>query len=142
MKKWLLLLLSVLYLTGCGEKADTAWESSSPKSISGKITILPELKEKVETGDVIFVMAKGKGGPPIAVKRLVVDSLPMSYTLSEENDLMLPGSVFPEKINITARVDKDGNASPAQPGDLGGEYAQNPAPVGSSQIDIEINRLY
>lgn len=132
----------VVGLMGCGQKNETGWESSQPKSISGKITILPEFEDKVSSSDVIFIMAKGESGPPIAVKKLQMSAFPIQYTLSEEEDLMLPGMVFPDKMNVVARIDKDGNASKPQPGDLGGEYAQNPAPVGQSDIDIQINRLY
>lgn len=141
MKKCALFLIPFFFI-GCGQKQDSDWEKSNPKSLSGKITILPELQAKVAPTDVIFVMAKGESGPPVAVKRIKMGPFPIAYTLTEEEDLMLPGMVFPERLNVTARIDKDGNAAPPQPGDLGGEYAQNPATVGSSNIDIEINRLY
>lgn len=142
MKRFSTFLLMILFVTGCGQKSDTAWEQSKPKSLSGKITILPELQAKVNQGDVLFVMAKGESGPPIAVKRMTITSFPITYSLTEESDLMMPGMIFPEKMYVSVRIDKDGNASRPQPGDLGGEYPNNPAPVGKSDIDIEINQLY
>lgn len=140
MKKAFVLLVSVM-LIGCGQKADSDWEKSTVKSLSGTISILPELAGKVSPTDVLFVMAKGESGPPVAVKKLSPSQFPLQYILSEEGDLMLPGMVFPEELNVTARIYKSGTASP-KPGDLGGEYAQNPAKVGQTDIDIEINQIF
>ena len=54
---------------------------------------------------------------------------------------MRQGTPFQGKVTIKARLDGDGKVG-ANPGDLEGEYAKNPAVVGqSSAVDITLNRL-
>lgn len=86
---------------------------------------------------VIAKMTRSKKAPPIAVKRIGFPKFPMAYTLSG-NDAMIPGMPFTGKINITARLDSDGNASTREPTDLEGSYAGNPATVGQSDVNIEL----
>lgn len=128
-------------LVGCGRGEETAWEKSQKKSISGKISLHPNLQEKVAATDVLFVMAKGESGPPLAVKKITALQFPLEYTL-DEDDMMLPGMIFPEKVYVSARIDKDGNASPPQPGDMEGQFSQNPVDVGKSEVNLEINKVY
>ena len=39
---------------------------------------------------------------------------------------MTPGSELRGMVAVVARLDKDGSAGPAQPGDIEGEFAKNP----------------
>jgi len=139
--KWLVSGSLIVGLTGCSRSEETAWEKSEKKTISGKIRISQDLQEKVSPTDVIFIMAKGESGPPLAVKKVTATDLPLEYTLSED-DMMLPGMIFPEKVYVSARIDKDGNASPPQPGDMEGQAKNNPVPVGATAVDLEINKMY
>jgi hypothetical protein len=41
---------------------------------------------------------------------------------------------------ISARLDKDGNPTTRQPGDLTGEYKSNPVEVGAQKVDIVIDK--
>ncbi len=86
---------------------------------------------------VIAKMARSKKAPPIAVKRIGSPKFPMAYTLSG-NNAMIPGMPFTGKINVTVRLDSDGNASTREPTDLEGSYAGNPATVGQSDVNIEL----
>ena len=39
-------------------------------------------------------------------------------------------------VVVVARLDNDGSAGPAQPGDIEGEFAKNPTMVGADNIEI------
>ena len=54
---------------------------------------------------------------------------------------MMQGVPFAGKINITVRLDKDGNPTTRGPGDLTGEYKRNPTKVGAKNVDIVIDQI-
>ena len=54
---------------------------------------------------------------------------------------MMPGVAFSGKIVVSARLDKDGNPTTRQAGDLAGEYKKNPVAVGTQKVDIVIDKL-
>jgi cytochrome c-type biogenesis protein CcmH len=135
---------------GSGRKSQSPDQSTAPKSavsasaqISGKITIDPKLKSNVDPSAALFIIARpasGAAGPPLAVKKVERPSFPLDYTLGQEN-VMMQGTPFTGKINITVRLDKDGNPATRGAGDLTGEYRKNPVNVGSSNVDIVIDQL-
>jgi cytochrome c-type biogenesis protein CcmH len=55
---------------------------------------------------------------------------------------MVEGSELRGMVTVLARVDKDGQAGPPQPGDLEGQYDKNPTLVGAKDIEIQINKQY
>jgi hypothetical protein len=54
---------------------------------------------------------------------------------------MMQGVPFTGKVTITARLDKDGNPTTRQPGDITGDYIKNPAVVGAKNVDIVLDQL-
>jgi cytochrome c-type biogenesis protein CcmH len=44
--------------------------------------------------------------------------------------------------NGLAKLDKDGNAGPPEPGDMEGEHKGNPVMVGQSGVDIIIDKVH
>ncbi|MFQ5456965.1 MAG: hypothetical protein ACE5FC_00720 [Myxococcota bacterium] len=86
---------------------------------------------------IIAKMAKNAKAPPMAVQRINAPTFPLNYTLSAA-DAMIPGMPFAGKVNVTVRLDTDGNASTREPTDLAGSYAENPAQVGQTDVDIEL----
>jgi hypothetical protein len=60
--------------------------------------------------------------------------------LSQEN-VMMQGTPFTGKINLTVRLDKDGNPVTRTPGDMTGEYKKNPAEVGTKNVDVVIDQV-
>jgi len=44
-------------------------------------------------------------------------------------------------INITVRLDKDGNPTTRGAGDITGEYKKNPVNVGTKNADIVIDQM-
>jgi hypothetical protein len=54
---------------------------------------------------------------------------------------MISGMQLAGRITISARLDKDGNPMTREPGDLLGEYRNNPVEIGSQKVDIVIDRV-
>ena len=104
---------------------------------------MPKLKDKIDPQAALFIIARpagGPGGPPLAVKKIDKPTFPLQYSLSQEN-VMMQGTPFTGKINLTVRLDKDGNPTSRGAGDMTGEYKKNPAEVGVKNADIVIDQL-
>jgi len=117
--------------------------ASSSAQISGKITIDPKLKASLDPNAALFIIARpadGAAGPPLAVKKIDRPTFPLDYTLSQDN-VMMQGMPFTGKINITARLDKDGNPVTRTPGDMTGDYGKNPVEVGTKNVDVVIDQI-
>ena len=54
---------------------------------------------------------------------------------------MMQGTPFIGKINITVRLDKDGNPATRGVGDMTGDYKKNPVEVGVKNADITIDQM-
>ncbi len=110
--------------------------------ITGKITIAPNLKDKVDSQAVLFIIARagGEGGPPTAVKKIERPVFPVTYSIGPENSMM-QGVPLSGKLNVFVRLDKDGNPMTHQPGDITGEYKKNPVSVGTHNVDIVLDQL-
>jgi cytochrome c-type biogenesis protein CcmH/NrfG len=122
----------------------TVASSAAPsgQTISGRITVDPKLRDKIDPQAALFIIARsgaGAAGPPLAVKKVDKPTFPLNYSLSQEN-VMMQGLPFTGKINIIVRLDKDGNPTTRTPGDLTGEYKKNPAEAGAKNVDIVIDR--
>ena len=65
---------------------------------------------------VIVRVAGRAGGPPLAVKRMPGD-LPVQFTVTAA-DSMVPGTPLVEAMDVTVRLDQDGDAWSNQEGDL------------------------
>ncbi len=121
----------------------TTAASSSSAQISGKITIDPKLKASIDPNAALFIIARpaaGAGGPPLAVKKIDRPTFPLDYALSQDN-VMMQGMPFTDKINVTVRLDKDGNPVTRTPGDMTGDYKKNPVEVGTKNVDIMIDQV-
>jgi cytochrome c-type biogenesis protein CcmH len=116
--------------------------ASASQQITGKISIDPKLKGNVDSQATLFIIARADAakGPPLAVKKIERPVFPFSYSLGPEN-VMMQGMPFTGRVTITARLDKDGNPTTRQPGDLTGDYKKNPAAVGSKNIDIVLDQI-
>ncbi len=113
------------------------------KNISGQISIDSKLMKKIDRPATLFIIvrqASSASGPPLAVKKIDNPSFPLSYSLGAEN-VMIQGMPFAGKINVTARLDKDGNAMTREAGNLLGDYKNNPVEVGSQTVDIVLDHL-
>lgn len=91
------------------------------KKVTGTISLDPKLQVQLPADKILFLFARPQGvkrGPPLAVKRLVITKLPMTFTIGQ-SDTMVSDSEFDGPITLTVRLDQDGNASTA-PGDIEG----------------------
>lgn len=109
-------------------------------SVSGRVSIQPELAAKVAKGDTLFIYARAKTGPkmPLAILRLTASDLPASFKLTDDMAMTptMKMSSFPEVV-IEARISKSGQAVPAS-GDLQG--FSEPVKLGHNNIAIVIDR--
>jgi len=124
------------------QTTSTPTAAASAAQISGIITIDPKLKANLDPNATLFIIARpagGAAGPPLAVKKVDRPTFPMDYTVSQEN-VMMQGTPFTGKINITVRLDKDGNPTTRGAGDVTGEYKKNPVEVGTKNVDIVIDQ--
>ena len=138
MKAWAISLSWVALLTMAACHGNEAGQGT-PGIISGQIRVADELADKVNDNDVLFIIARKEVGPPLAVKRVLQPTFPLTYSLSE-SDAMIPGTVFQGEMLIKARLDADGNAGPLASGDMSGETSRT-VPVGSNGADITIDTL-
>ncbi|NRA01339.1 MAG: hypothetical protein HRU00_01935 [Myxococcales bacterium] len=75
---------------------------------------------------VLFVIARSPaGGPPLAVKRLGTGAFPIDFEIGPA-DAMLAGRPFAGPVQLSARLDADGDPLTRQPEDL---VAALPDPV-------------
>ena len=132
-------LLGLAFL-GCSQNSEnSAFEKSEKLEISGTIELTKKLEPRVSEGDTIFLIARSaQGGPPLAVKRWVGKNYPYNFTLTNQ-DLMRPEQVPDEPLNLSVRVDKDGDAMSKNSGDLTGTYAKNPVPLRIDKITILVD---
>ena len=91
-------------------------------TLTGVVSLKPELASKVGPNDTVFIYARAAEGPrvPLAVVRKPASELPVKFTL-DDSMAMAPNmklSSFP-KVIVSARISKSGNAQP-QSGDLQG----------------------
>jgi len=85
-----------------------------------QVTLDPQLKDRVQDSDTLFVFARGASGPPmpLAIQRLTAKDLPATVVLGDAQG-MLPNlklSQFP-RVVVGARLSHSGNAL-ATSGDL------------------------
>jgi cytochrome c-type biogenesis protein CcmH len=112
--------------------------------LEGTIDIAPALKDKVKPGDVIFLSARRvEGGQiqrmPLAVDRLEVKSFPLPFTLSGAN-VMMAGTEFKGEVALSARLDRDQEATTRSPGDIEGTLrASIPAKGLKVVLDTEVD---
>lgn len=138
MKVWLMSLSLVVLLTFVACRGDEAAPAQAG-TISGQIFVADELVENVNGQAVLFIIARKEVGPPLAVKRVLQPTFPLTYSLSE-SDAMIPGTVFQGEMIVKARLDADGNAGQLASGDMTGETSRT-VPVGTSGVDIKIDTL-
>lgn len=133
-----------------GVAAIAAWlglaHSCDPRQgdgvVAGKVTIAPALAGQVRPTDVLFVIVKRPGGAPrpVAAKRIDHPQFPVSFEITNA-DVMVQGSELRGMVDVIARLDRDGQAGPAQPGDIEGRYAKNPTLPGGRDFEIILDTV-
>lgn len=109
-------------------------------TVSGIVSVAPEIAPKIAITDTLFIFARAEGGPrvPLAVLRGAARELPKAFAL-DDSMAMAPGLKLStaQAVRIEARVSKSGNAQP-QPGDLVG--SSGVVKPGARDVKIVIDR--
>jgi cytochrome c-type biogenesis protein CcmH len=122
---------------------DQSTQARKPGSVtvSGTVSLSPDLAAKAKPEDAVFIFARPVAGPrmPLAVIRAQAKDLPKAFVLDDSMAMTptLKLSNFPE-IAVEARVSKSGAAMP-QSGDLQG--ASGAVKVGAADVKIVIDKV-
>jgi cytochrome c-type biogenesis protein CcmH len=132
---------AVVVGAGCSKKD----EAPKPATISGSITVAPELAKDITPEHILFIVVRPADappfGPPVAAHKMTNLTFPVQYTVSQK-DVFFEGVTLEGKVNVYAKLDKDGNAGPPEPGDLEGEFKGNPVMVGATGVDIVVDKIH
>ena len=116
-------------------------EQGGSGTMSGRVSIAPDLASKVTPTDVLFVIVRRPGSSPrpLAVKRIESPQFPVSFEITNK-DVMVQGSELRGMVELVARLDRDGRAGPGQPGDIEGYYEKNPTLPGGRDLNIVLSK--
>jgi hypothetical protein len=116
-----------------------AQAQAEAEPIRGTIRLAPELEGRVPAGGVLFIIVRlGSAGPPLAVKRIPSASFPLDFEVGP-GDRMITSVPFAGPLQISARVDADGNVSKG-PGDLAGDAFEGVEP-GANDVVLLLDRV-
>jgi len=126
-----------VWAAACSSPVD-APGSSVPGSCQSEAPVISPQKT-----DVLFVIVRRPGSAPrpLAAKRIDHPQFPVAFEITKK-DMMIEGSELRGMVDVIARLDKDGVAGPAQPGDLEGRFEKNPTLPGSANVEIVIDKAY
>lgn len=106
--------------------------------ITGRVSVIKELADKVAPTDTVFVFATPVSGSrmPVAIVRTTADKLPFDFVLDDSTS-MNPAAKLSSMAEVTVkvRISKSGQAM-AQPGDLG--VSLTPVKLGSSGLNLMV----
>jgi cytochrome c-type biogenesis protein CcmH len=122
--------------------AHTCDPQSGEPVIAGQVVMSPGLADQVRPTDVLFVIVRRPGGTPrpVAAKRIDSPKFPVPFEITNA-DVMVQGSELRGMVDVIARLDRDGQAGPAQPGDIEGRYAKNPTLPGGRDLEIILDTI-
>jgi len=125
------------------ESADGAASQGAPAgaSVAGVVSLSAGLAAKASPNDTLFIFARAANGPkmPLAMMRVQVKDLPVSFTLDDSMAVMpaMKLSNFPEVV-VAAKISKSGSANP-QSGDLQG--VSDVVKLGASGVKVVIDTV-
>ncbi len=110
-------------------------------TISGTVSLAPQLAAKVKPNDTVFIFARAEKGSrmPLAILNKSFRELPMPFTL-DDSSAMAPGMNLSsaDPVMVVARISRSGNATP-QSGDLEGMVG--PIRPGSKDVQLKIDKV-
>jgi hypothetical protein len=114
------------------------------KTISGKIVLADARKATVTPNHIVYLTARrppdtpGQRGSLVAVKRYPASSFPIDFELGSA-DMMFGNGVFEGDLELTVRVDRDGDPLTRQKGDVFG--VADRVKVGASRVEIKLDSV-
>lgn len=110
-------------------------------TLSGTVSLAPQLAAKVKPDDTVFIFARAESGSrmPLAILNKSYRDLPMTFSL-DDSSAMAPGMKLSSAgaVMVVARISRSGNAT-AQSGDL--EGVVGPVKPGSRDIQLKIDKV-
>lgn len=115
----------------------------APAAGAGEVVVsgvahLDEAKAAALTGrEVLYVSLRApEGGPPLAAKRLSPGPFPKAFEITTADAIAMGGQPrpFPATMNLTIRIDRDGNAMTKEPDEPAAEMKN----VGKGSRDLEL----
>lgn len=114
--------------------------AASGKEISGTIEVSPELKSKINSGDIVMVIARKPGERmPVAVLKASASSFPMKFALNDAL-AMNPSNLLSQlsEVSIEVRISKTGMAKP-EVGDL--ISSAQTIKVGANNVRLRVDQV-
>lgn len=123
-------------------QAGTGGNAQAPgKSISGRVSLAPQLAGAVKPDDTLFIFARAAQGSrmPLAILRKKAGDLPLEFRL-DDSLAMNPAAKLSSaaQVVVEARISKSGQATPSK-GDL--FVASEPLAPGASGLALRIDRV-
>ena len=109
-------------------------------SIEGTVRLAPGRTTGPGGRSTLYIVARAAGaggGPPLAVKRIVGPTFPVSFSLGP-GDVMMPGMAFEGPLDLSARLDRDGDPLTREPGEPAGAHEGNPVKPGARNVTIQL----
>ncbi|MEO8001130.1 MAG: tetratricopeptide repeat protein [Arenimonas sp.] len=106
------------------------------------VSLDKSLASEIKPGAVLFVFAKSinGGGPPVAAKRIVINTFPVELELSDADSLMPTSNLSSqETVSISARISMQGIAN-AQTGDIEADPITSDS-KNTKTIEIKLSRI-
>ncbi|RFF32046.1 tetratricopeptide repeat protein [Wenzhouxiangella sediminis] len=122
---------------GSRQTTNSGPQETSGPTLSLSVGIAESLATRLEGGETVFVaVRRAAGGPPLAVRRLRANQLPVELTI-DDGDAMMAGSGLSsaDSIVVVARVSFSGDATP-QSGDFEGRT--DILPVNATNMNAEV----
>lgn len=106
-------------------------------TISGTLSLAPELSSGVTADETVFVFVRPvEGGVPLAALRFRVADLPVDFSF--EGARLMSQAPLPEQVVVAARLSRQGDAT-ARPGDL--EGASEVVGVDAAAVNVVIQTV-
>ena len=108
--------------------------------IEGTVRLAPGRTTGASERSTLYIVARAAGaggGPPLAVKRIVGPTFPVSFSLGP-GDVMMPGMAFEGPLDLSARLDRDGDPLTREPGEPAGTHVGNPVKPGARNVTIQL----
>ncbi len=123
-----------------GQAPEEPSKAPSGQRIEGTVRLEPVRTVEAGGRSTLYIVARAAGsggGPPLAVKRIVAPTFPVSFSLGA-GDVMMPGMAFEGPLNLSARLDRDGDPLTREPGEPTGAYEDNPVEPGARNVVIQL----
>lgn len=136
MKK--LLLLTCLFL-GAYAASRYAYPRLLLKyfSISGEILLSKGAPRKIKPNWMLFVVAKNKGGIPVAMQKIINPGFPQKFHLSSSAILM--PDLLSSRLRLEAYLSKDGIIGKRENAEIAG-FIEDPVFINSRGVTITLSK--